>query len=139
MILRNARQLDSHTRKLTVTPMKTLHGSIPSLCLLFLLCAQSTHASDILCGKPGHDVEKVICASPRLTALDEQMTILYRRIESEISGVDGETGTPINRIKDEQTTWITTVRNQCASAQCLEDAYHERMARMRERWKDALP
>lgn len=119
--------------------MKILRAFIPSLCLLFLFGGPSAHASDIQCERPDHDVEKMICASPELTALDEEMTTLYRRIESEIAGVDGETGKPINRIKDEQTIWITTVRNRCASARCLEDAYHERMARMRERWKDALP
>ena len=119
--------------------MKIQHGFIPSLCLAFLFGSPSALASDIQCGRPDNDVEKMICASPKLTALDEEMTTLYRRIESETAGVDGETGKPINRIKDEQTIWITSVRNQCASTRCLEDAYNERMARMSKHWKDALP
>ncbi len=118
--------------------MKILQRLIPSLCLLFLFAPEIAQASDIQCDKPDDDIEKMICISPELTKLEEDMDALYRQIEAETAGVDGETGKPINRVKDEQMIWINTIRNQCKSASCLEDAYRKRTERMRETWKDAL-
>jgi hypothetical protein len=87
---------------------------------------------------PYQRAEKMINASPKLRQLDDDMKSLYRQIEAETMGVDGETGEFINPISGEQINWENSVRNQCESSTCIEKAYIERMEQMRKNWKDAL-
>jgi hypothetical protein len=87
---------------------------------------------------PYQRTEKIINASPKLRQLDSDMMLIYRQIEAETMGFDGETGEPINPISAEQITWENTVRNQCESAACIEKAYIERIEQMNKHWKEAL-
>jgi hypothetical protein len=87
---------------------------------------------------PYQRAEKIINASPRLRQLDDDMKSLYRQIEAETMGIDGETGQPINPISAEQISWENSVRNQCESAACIEKAYIERIEQMKKNWKEAL-
>jgi uncharacterized protein len=84
-------------------------------------------------------VEQLICRNPDLSKLDEEMGGLYKAIESETAGVDGETGAVINPLGEEQATWLEQVRNKCATTSCLQRAYIERICAMKTNWKDAVP
>jgi hypothetical protein len=83
-------------------------------------------------------IEAWIHNSPKLRQLDEEMKLLYLQIEVETLGVDGETGTLISPIREDQLTWENTVKNQCQSIQCLEASYIQRISHMKKTWKEAL-
>lgn len=115
--------------------------SINTLAVIgFLLFSgiQSSHAEGTSHDQAEQRVAKMIAGSPRLTQLDNEMKALYRRIESETAGVDGETGKPINHVKDEQLIWVNATRNTCKSLPCMESAYRKRIAEMKSKWKEAL-
>lgn len=83
-------------------------------------------------------VEKLICADPGLSKLDEQMNVLFDKIQGETAGHDGETGKVIDPVGKEQTAWRTTVRNKCKDTACLKSAYTTRLSDMRKNWAQAL-
>jgi uncharacterized protein len=105
---------------------------------LMSACGLSMAAS-FDCGYAQTKVEQLICRNPDLSKLDEEMGGLYKAIESETAGVDGETGAVINPLGEEQATWLEQVRNKCATTSCLQRAYIERICAMKTNWKDALP
>lgn len=99
---------------------------------------QYSHAEETRHDPAEQRVTKMVAGSPRLTRLDNEMKALYRRIESETAGVDGEMGKPINHVKDEQLIWVNSTRNKCKSVSCVESAYRKRIAEMKSKWKEAL-
>lgn len=83
-------------------------------------------------------VEKLICATPSLSKLDDEMKVLFDKIEGETYGHDGETGEIVDPAGKEQTHWRETVRDVCKDATCLKTVYTARLAEMRKNWSQAL-
>jgi len=75
--------------------------------------------------------ERAVCASGRLSALDDEMAALYRDIESHaLMGVSGET-------RDSQHTFLAD-RAACGSDdQCIARLYRQRIAALK-RTKEAV-
>ncbi|WP_146126889.1 lysozyme inhibitor LprI family protein [Labrys okinawensis] len=90
------------------------------------------------CRKAHTIVEKLICAHPKLSRLDDEMNRLYQAIEGETRGVDGETGAASDPFGKDQTRWRETVRDICIDAACIERAYAARIGQVRKDWASAL-
>jgi uncharacterized protein len=83
-------------------------------------------------------VEAIVCRDPALRKKDAHMVALVRRVSSEVAGIDGESGDPINPIAREQTAWRKVILARCKDAACLLAAYDARIAEIRARWREAL-
>lgn len=107
------------------------------LCVLSAFAGQAQTAG-FNCKSAKSHVEKMICADPGLSKLDDEMKILFDKIEGETFGHDGETGRVIDPAGKEQKHWRETVRDVCKDAQCLKTSYTARLAEMRKNWSEAL-
>jgi len=107
------------------------------LCIVSAV-ADQTQAAGFNCKYAKSRVEKLICADPGLSKLDDQMKVLFDRIEGETFGHDGETGQVIDPAGREQKHWRETVRDVCKDAQCLKTTYAARLAEMRKNWSEVL-
>ncbi|ALM86830.1 hypothetical protein ASB57_07735 [Bordetella sp. N] len=99
---------------------------------------QASHAAGFDCKYAKTHVEHLICAQPDLSRLDDQMKVLYDKIQGETAGRDGETGEWRDPVAKEQTHWRETVRDRCQDAACLKSAYVDRIAAMKKTWAEAL-
>jgi uncharacterized protein YecT (DUF1311 family) len=72
------------------------------------------------CGKASTMVEKMICADPRLSALDAKLAQSYK--VSLASAADPQT------LRSEQRAWLASVRNRCPDPECIAQAYGSRIA-----------
>jgi uncharacterized protein len=113
-------------------------GLCGALALSPFLAPDAAHAAGFDCSLAKTHVEKLICTVPELSSLDDQMKVLYDKIESETAGHDGDTGLPGDPAGKEQSHWRMTVRDKCQDAACLESVYVARLAAMRKNWADAL-
>ncbi len=111
-------------------------GAVLTSCVLAMPMVAMSAGFD--CKYAKSHVEKLICADSGLSRLDEQMNMLFDKIQSETAGHDGETGKVIDPVGKEQTVWRTTVRDQCKDAACLKSAYRTRLSDMRKNWAQAL-
>lgn len=75
--------------------------------------------------KPGFDcigaatnAERMICASPELSAADAQLSDLYGRVLAASKNRD--------KLKADQINWIRTQRNVCSDVPCMLDVYEAR-------------
>ncbi|MFD1559309.1 lysozyme inhibitor LprI family protein [Paraburkholderia silviterrae] len=74
-------------------------------------------AASFDCSKAASATEKRICASPRLSSLDTQLTALYQK---RAAGADAAAW------RDDQRAWLRE-RDQCGDAACLARVYSERL------------
>lgn len=109
-----------------------------AIVLAALLSPAMAHAAGFDCKFAKTHVEHLICSVPKLSSLDDQMKVLFEKIEDETAGRDGETGKLIDPAGEEQARWRTTVRDRCKDAACLESVYVARLAAMRKNWAQAL-
>lgn len=117
-------------------PNRLLAMSI-GLCILSAFASQ-TQAAGFNCKYAKSHVEKLICADPALSKLDDEIKVLFDKIEGETFGHDGETGQVIDPAGKEQKHWRETVRGACKDAQCLKSAYTGRLAEIRRNWSEFL-
>lgn len=87
--------------------------------------APEARAAGFDCSKASTVVEKAICGDPKLSSLDEELSVVYSKGLS--SAVDRDA------MKAEQRRWLTQVRNKCVDTLCLEEAYRVRFAEIGER------
>ena len=121
------------SRNSNVKPVSTLFLAI----FLASVCGTPMAAS-FDCARARTHVEHLICASPGLSRLDDEMGALYAKIESETAGVDGDTGAVLDPLNDEQSRWLGHVRDRCMTVGCLKRVYLHRIRQMKAKWKDAL-
>lgn len=98
-----------------------------------LALAGTAQAAGFDCKRARSTVEISVCADPELSRMDSEMNALYREIQAETAGVDGETGRRIDPLAAEQQRWLGR-RNACADRACLQHAYRERLAQMKREW-----
>ena len=81
----------------------------------------SSHAASFDCEKSATPVEKMICAGPELSNLDDEMAAAYNVVLAGISGTKW-----VESLKLEQRSWLLE-RNDCMDAACLKSAYQYRL------------
>lgn len=79
------------------------------------------------CGKARTIVEKMICDSTEVSALDRQMSAIYR------STIEAASPDNSASFKQESANWRTQVRDTCKSIDCLKVAYTSRISEMTTR------
>jgi len=94
-------------------------NKIAILILSILMFAQVSCAASFDCSKAGTKVEKMICADPELSKLDEDLSAAYKKALKESS--DPAT------LKQQQRDWMKE-RNKCTDAQCVKHAYNQRLS-----------
>jgi len=89
----------------------------------------SVNAASFSCAKASTAQEKLICATPELSKLDDRLAAQFRITLSNVSA-DGKKG-----LRTSQQSWLSFVRNVCAvndrgteTADCLKTVYEQRIA-----------
>ncbi len=101
-----------------------------SAALLAALCWQGVaQAASFDCAKAGNKVEKLICAKPELSQLDEQLSSSYKALQQ-------VPGAP--ELREKQQSWIKQ-RNRCKDAACVGYEYKARLEAMAslQKWLDS--
>lgn len=100
----------------------------------------TAHAAGFDCRKASTTIERTICRDPQLSRLDGDLAQLYREVQPEVAGVDGETGRRTDGLAVEQRYWLKHVRGACkvTNVVCLKRAYTARIAEIRKNWSNAL-
>ncbi len=73
------------------------------------------------CARATSDVNRTICGSPELSALDRQLSEHYRALLA-------QPGADAAGLAREEAQWLRDVRNPCPDAACIRQAYTERDA-----------
>ena len=84
--------------------------------LLFLVTAQ---AADFDCKHAKGFIEKTICADPKLSKLDSLLAGAYQKAM--------EVADSPSQVHDGQRAWLKKTRSACTSADCLKQAYQQRI------------
>jgi uncharacterized protein len=108
---------------------KRIHTWV-ELSLLFLVITSSnaSYSASFDCSKAFSKIEKAICASPQLGALDVELDRLYRAELERTPDVAGER----DAVRTRQREWLRDTRNTCPGEQCLEMAYRQRVNALKE-------
>ncbi|MDD2367918.1 MAG: lysozyme inhibitor LprI family protein [Sulfuricurvum sp.] len=97
-----------------------------TLLTLILLLSISLFVVSFDCAKAKTNVEKMICADPELSALDENLSKVFK--EALKSTDDKE------QLKKEQFAWLKYDRNTCINRQCLNSLHQLRIAYLHRAW-----
>lgn len=82
---------------------------------LSLLLGSNAHAASFDCRKASTDIEQMICDTPSLSRRDEQLAAAFKPLKNRRS------------FQLIESDWLATVRDECESTQCLEEAYAEQI------------
>ncbi len=75
------------------------------------------------CGRVTSQVNKLICSSPELSALDAKLANDY-------SNMKGQPDVDARALARDEDSWLRKVRNACSDAACLKNAYEARDAQI---------
>ena len=78
------------------------------------------------CAKVHSQVNRMICASPELSALDRKLAADFDNTKHQ-GGIDGR------QLQQDEDRWLATVRNRCDDEACLRRAYRQRDATLLDR------
>lgn len=107
--------------------------ALASTTLLVALLPPLARAADgpsFDCSRVTSDVNRMVCASPELSALDRQLAARFRATQVQ-PGVDGDA------LQRDEARWLRDVRNNCTDAACLTRAYAARDAELAGRGRRA--
>lgn len=97
------------------------------LCLatgtLSVLIPAAGLAASFPCEKATSKVEVLICKEPRLSTLDEHLGQYYAAASAAVAEAAG-------CLRENQRSWLRTVRNVCGDAACLQQAYLRRLSEL---------
>ncbi|OUE67228.1 lysozyme inhibitor LprI family protein [Citrobacter freundii] len=97
--------------------MKISHTAL----IVTLMCfGKIATAASFDCNKASGFVELTICTTPALSSLDDQLNVLYKKVNQ--SKPDS-----VKLIKKSQLSWLKDVRNKATTAQGVKDAYIARI------------
>lgn len=103
-----------------------MHQVFTALLALFLAVAQAQAAS-FDCTKAATRAEKIICADPALSGMDEELAKTYAQARQK--SPDKETLTKAQR------AWVKNVRDSCPDNRCMLKAYLDRIANLQLEWE----
>jgi len=100
---------------------KLLNATFLRITLLSVgaLIYSQSHATSFDCSKATQPSEKMVCNSPTLSALDDQMFALYSSAKAISPNPES--------LKQDQIAWIKQLRT-CASESCMEQLYKQRIS-----------
>jgi len=75
------------------------------------------------CGRVHSGINKLICATPDIAALDRKLAADFNNAKYQ-GGSDGST------LQAAEDAWLRDIRNKCADATCLRNAYQARDAKI---------
>ena len=93
------------------------------LCLAAALAGTSAWAASFPCEKASSKAEVLICKDAEVSTLDEHLGQYYAGASAALPGA-------ASCLRDNQRTWLRTVRNACGDAACLKQAYLRRLAEL---------
>lgn len=79
------------------------------------LLGSNAHAASFDCRKASTDIEQMICDTPSLSRRDEQLAAAFKSLKNR------------RTFQLIESDWLATVRDECESTQCLEEAYAEQI------------
>ncbi|TCV74179.1 MULTISPECIES: lysozyme inhibitor LprI family protein [Methylomonas] len=94
--------------------LRVLHRFV----FLFLWSVSTPYAASFDCNKVQSKIERKICSDQSLSKLDDELSIIYRKVLDRIS-IPGQ-------IKAEQSIWLKK-RNQCLDIPCIHTEYQQRI------------
>jgi len=86
-----------------------------------LLISSNLYAVSFDCSKASNPSEKMVCGSPLLSTLDDQMFALYSKAKAINPNPES--------LKKDQMVWIKQMRT-CGNEQCMEQLYKQRIAEL---------
>ena len=92
-----------------------------ALLLLLVWPAASVQAASFDCAKAATPVERMVCASQELSALDERLGDIYKQ------GLEQEGAAP--RLRASQKAWLAA-RGKCGDTRCVKERYEDRLAEL---------
>lgn len=92
---------------------KLLSSGVSFISLLLL--SSFTYSASFDCRKASIEVERKICGTPSLSALDEQLSAVFKPLKN------------IRTFQIIENEWLESERNACESTECLEDAYDQQI------------
>lgn len=98
--------------------------SLGMLAMLLVACmtvSSPVIAASFACGKAASSVEKMICADPGLSLLDEHLGRYYAAARTTLAHAD-------TCLAADQRNWLRTSRDACTDAACLKQQYLKRLA-----------
>lgn len=93
--------------------------------VLFCASGAAAAAPSFSCDKASQPVEHMICADTQLAELDQQLADTYAALQAQPS-------TDAKRLRKEEDSWLSSVRNRCADRACVDAAYRQRIASLRQ-------
>ena len=103
---------------------RLIAAALPAAGLLAALgAAPPAAAQSFDCARAGTEVERTICAEPRLARLDLVLADAYAQARA-------RAGDGAERLAADQRVWLLR-RDRCADADCIARAYRERIASLR--------
>jgi uncharacterized protein YecT (DUF1311 family) len=91
--------------------------SLPGLLLAGLsMSARAADGPSLACARATAHVDKLICASPELSALDRRLADHYRALAAR-PGID------VAALQRDEARWLREVRDPCPDAACIAQAY----------------
>lgn len=90
--------------------------------LLSTIAATATAAS-FPCERATSKIERMVCANPELSTLDEHLGRYYAAAKAEL-------GNGAGCLRDDQRQWLRETRDTCRDAQCLRKSYLNRLAEL---------
>ena len=87
----------------------------------WLALLSTGHATSFDCGNASSKIEKLICGSPKLSALDDDLDKTYKAVQSNSSREE------VQRLITDQRQWLKGRRNACGDEACLAQAYSSRI------------
>src|SRR6516164_7378983 len=106
--------------------MKTT--TVWSLLVISLIWMPCAHSASFDCAKSKTKTEKLICANPKLSDLDEKVSALDEKV-LELSPVPEDS-------KEQQREWVKGERDTFKDSACLEQAYASRISDLEEELKN---
>ena len=89
--------------------------------LSWLIMLTTVQAASFDCEKASSVIEKIICESTKLSALDEDLDRVYKAVQSK------STHEEMQRLISDQRRWLKDTRNACDDEPCLMQAYSSRI------------
>jgi uncharacterized protein len=102
------------------------------ICLLFFMMIPtlSSAAASFDCTKASTAIEKLICGSPQISRLDEELSVAYKEAATQTRDRDP--------LVIDQKRWLKNERGLCRDENCLKMVYQERIIELK-RWNEPAP
>jgi len=102
--------------------IRWIKAAAPVLSLLMALPGVGAAAS-FDCSKAGTRIEKMVCANPELSGLDERLNDIYQKTVKRSAGQAKD-------LQQAEQRWMSAERDKCRNAACLSAVYKKRITEL---------